>query len=167
MQAVKMVDNQHLTFKRLLHHHPHLDLGNLQCVLFLLPDLDLQEQGKYILLVLELITELRNSSIHLILIFKLSTNFYVYFRSLHHSPSHHPNGPNKASHLSAGISDKSGQHHLGTASRLRSHSQVTLILFIFITFQIYIYSLFIAQIYQFKILIYARFIILNQTHWDP
>ena len=40
--------------------------------------------------------------------------------SLHHSPSHHPNGPIKPSHLS----DKPGQHHLGTASRLRSHSQV-------------------------------------------
>ena len=54
-----MVDNQHLIFKRLLHHHPHLGLGNLQCVLFLLPDLDLQEQGKHILLVLELLTESR------------------------------------------------------------------------------------------------------------
>lgn len=121
MQAVKMVDNQHLIFKRLLHHHPHLGLGNLQCVLFLLPDLDLQEQGKYILLVLELLTESR--FLYSISISQHSTFFY--FRSLHHSPSHHPNGPNKASHLSAVISDKSGQHHLGTASRLRSHSQVT------------------------------------------
>ena len=52
-----------------------------------------------------------------------------YFSSLHHSPSHHYSGPNKQPHNNLGgptatQNERSGQHQLGTATRLRSHSQV-------------------------------------------
>lgn len=55
----------------------------------------------------------------------------LFSRSLHHSPSHHQGGQNKQAHNfggsnASGQQDRSGQHTLGTSTRLRSHSTVIL-----------------------------------------